>query len=186
EQPDRLEREQDLHSDEGASDEDLRMREVDELEHAVHHRVPERDERIHEAEDETIQEDLREDADQECPVHRPSFLEERSAGGAGERPSCEGSDRSAAYFFASGAAMVSCLTILLSPHFWGSSLVTCSTKYWAFWRSPLLSKAISPVMPESLALRTAAETASRLRLPALAASSTARSAMDAASYDSAA
>ena len=32
------------------------------------------------------------------------------------------------YFFAAGAAIVSCLTILLSPHFSGFSLATWSTK----------------------------------------------------------
>jgi hypothetical protein len=73
--------------------------------------------------------------------------------------------------------MVNCLTILLSPHFCGSSLATWSTKYWAFWRSPLASNAMSPVIPESFTLRTAEEMSSRLTLPALAASSMALSAM---------
>jgi len=36
--------------------------------------------------------------------------------------------RDSRYFFADGAAIVSCLTILFSPHFSGLSLATCSTK----------------------------------------------------------
>src|SRR5258705_7893216 len=84
-------------------------------------------------------------------------------------------------YLAAGGAIVSCLTILLSPHFSGLSLATVSTKYWAFSRSPLPSKAISPVMPESLTLRTAVDTASRLILPVLATSSMALIAMTVAS-----
>ena len=43
--PGALEAEEDLDADEGAQDEDLRVREVDELEHPVDHRVAERDQR---------------------------------------------------------------------------------------------------------------------------------------------
>ena len=90
--------------------------------------------------------------------------------------------RPAGYFLAAGAAIVSCLTILLSPHFSGLSLTTWSTKYSAFLRSPLPSNSISPVTPWCLTLRIAVETSSRLgALPPLAAASIALRAMAVAS-----
>src|SRR5207245_11000202 len=95
--------------------------------------------------------------------------EEGGGGGEGRRRPPPADARGG--YLAAGGAVVSCLTILLSPHFSGLSLATVSTKYWAFSRSPLPSKAISPVMPESLTLRTAVDTASRLILPVLATSS---------------
>src|SRR2546426_490308 len=108
EKPNALEPEHDLDPDEGADDEDLGVGEVDELEDSVHHRVAQRDQGVHESEDDTVEQNLREDADQKFDVHAL----------CARRP-----ERARA-----GAAMVSCLTILLSPHFPGSSLATCSTK----------------------------------------------------------
>src|SRR5260370_1132116 len=65
-------------------------------------------------------------------------------------------------YLAAGGAIMSCLTILLSPHFSGLSLATVSTKYWAFSLSPLPPQAISPVMHDSLTLPTAIYTPSPL------------------------
>ena len=48
-------------ADERAQHKDLAMGEVDELEDAVNHRIAERDQRVHEAQNETVQEYLRED-----------------------------------------------------------------------------------------------------------------------------
>src|SRR5881409_2016191 len=56
-----LEPEHDLDADERPDDEDLRVREIDELEHAVDHRVAQRDEGVHETEDEAVQQDLGQD-----------------------------------------------------------------------------------------------------------------------------
>src|SRR5262249_57438476 len=107
-------------------------------------------------------------------------------GGGGGWAAPPGGHRSSRYFLGSGGAMVSCLTILLSPHFPGSSLSTVSTKYCALRRSPVGLKAMSPVMPESLALRTAAATSSPGSLPFFAVSSLALTAVVAASLASAA
>src|SRR5262249_20415826 len=86
EQPGALQAQEDLDSDERAGDEDLAVREVDELQHAVHHRVAERDERIHEPENESVEEDLGKDADEELPFHRRGDLRARMAGGARAPP----------------------------------------------------------------------------------------------------
>src|SRR5438309_2328483 len=64
-----LQAEEDLDAHEGADDEDLGVREVDELEHAVDHRVAQRDERVHETEQEAVEQDLRKDPDEEFEVH---------------------------------------------------------------------------------------------------------------------
>src|SRR5205823_9071806 len=64
-----LERQEDLDADERADDEDLGVGKVDEFEDAVDHRVAERDERVHEAEDDAVEEHLREDADEQRVVH---------------------------------------------------------------------------------------------------------------------
>ncbi len=69
EQPHGLEGEEHLHAHEGAHHEDLGVGEVDELEHTVHHGVPERDQGVHEAQDQAVEEDLREDPDEEIEVH---------------------------------------------------------------------------------------------------------------------
>ena len=69
--------------DEGAHHEDLGVGEVDELEHAVDHRVPEGDEGVHEAEDETVEEDLREDPDEELEVQQLEI--HRSVAGGSKR-----------------------------------------------------------------------------------------------------
>ncbi len=67
-----LEPQQDLDTHEGSDDEDLRVGEVDELEDAVHHGVPEGDQGVHEAEGDAVEQDLREDAEQDFEVHRRS------------------------------------------------------------------------------------------------------------------
>ena len=64
-----LKRKQKLDADEGADDEDLGVGEVDEFQDAVDHRVTERDQRVHEAEQEAVEQDLREDPDEEFEVH---------------------------------------------------------------------------------------------------------------------
>src|SRR5712692_5386875 len=91
EQPRTLEAEQDLDPDECPDDEDLRVGEVDELEHAVHHGVAEGDQRVHEAEDDAVEQNLREDVDQELKVNgwsdrRRSDWGSGGAGGAAEPP----------------------------------------------------------------------------------------------------
>src|SRR5262249_35817083 len=98
-------------------------------------------------------------------------------GGGGGWAAPPGGHRASRYFLGSGGAMVSCLTILLSPHFPGSSLSTVSTKYCALRRSPVGVEAMSPGVAESLALRTAAGPSSRENLPFLAVSSMAWTAM---------
>src|SRR5262249_39014979 len=65
---------------ERAGDEDLGVGEVDELEHAVDHRVAERDQGVHEAEDEAVEDDLGEDADQELEIQGST---RRLSGGLG-------------------------------------------------------------------------------------------------------
>src|SRR5437773_3907348 len=151
EQPDALEAEEELDADEGAHDEDLGVREVDELEHPVDHRVAQRNQRVHEAEDDAVEEDLREDAEEERVVHT---LETRGGPGAfrdrASRPAPRRLPSRPLRYFFSGGAMVSCLTILLSPHFAGSSLASCSTKLSAFFRSPFVSHSIFPMLPPCL------------------------------------
>src|SRR3989454_5018648 len=138
EQPDALEAEEELDADEGAHDEDLGVREVDELEHPVDHRVAQRDQRVHEAEDDAVEEDLREDAEEERVVHTletrggPGALLDHASGNAlgdcpprqlratprsyrarraSPPPPPRLPSRPPPYFF-SGGAMVSCLTVL--------------------------------------------------------------------------
>src|SRR6266404_4936299 len=122
------------------------------------------------------------------PIRISKSIGGRQEGGGereGRRRAPPADDRGG--YLAAGGAIVSCLTILLSPHFSGLSLTTCSTKYRAFLRSPLPSNSISPVIPLCLTLRTAAATSSRLgTLPPLAAASMPFSAMAVASYASAA
>src|SRR5206468_11892259 len=81
EEPDALQAEKDLDADEGAEDEDLGVREVDELEDAVDHRVAERDEGVHEAESDAVEKYLRKDPDQKLDVH----ILGRKVGGGGRR-----------------------------------------------------------------------------------------------------
>jgi hypothetical protein len=61
EQPGALQEQHDFDADESAQHEDLATGEVDKLQHAVDHRVAQGDQRVHEAQDDAIQEDLRED-----------------------------------------------------------------------------------------------------------------------------
>src|SRR5205807_2821132 len=84
EQPDALEAEEELDADEGAHDEDLGVREVNELEHPIDHRVAQRDQRVHEPEDDAVEEDLRENVDEELEVHT---LETRGGRELPARPS---------------------------------------------------------------------------------------------------
>src|SRR5256885_2161803 len=101
-------------------DEDLGVGKVDELEHAVHHRVAERDERVHEAEQEAVEQDLRKDRDEEFEVH--------GAVGGGvpvDHPANAAAEE--AYFFIAGAAIASRFASLFSLHFSGLSLLTCMT-----------------------------------------------------------
>jgi hypothetical protein len=63
------ERQENLDAHERPEDEDLRVREVDELEYSVDHRVAERDEGVHEAEDDAVEEDLGKDREEKLEVH---------------------------------------------------------------------------------------------------------------------
>src|SRR5207253_10442594 len=112
-----LEAQEDLDAHEGAGDEDLRMGEVDEFEHAVHHRVAERDESVHEAEDQAVEQDLGKDPEEEREVHRVDAEGDEGGGG-----------RAALYIFGAGLAISSRFTSRFSPHFSGLSEVTCRTK----------------------------------------------------------
>src|SRR3972149_1118448 len=126
-QPGRLEREEDLDTHEGAHHEDLRVGEVDELQHPVHHGVPEGDESVHEAQDESVEEDLGEDPDQERKVHGASKQHkgEEPLPGPSPLPVHAGSYD---FFLSGGAAISSFFFSLLSPHLAGSSEATWSTK----------------------------------------------------------
>ncbi len=81
EEPDALQAEKDLDADEGAEDEDLGVREVDELEDAVDHRVAERDEGVHETESDAVEKYLRKDPDQKLDVHVLGRKRPRGPGG---------------------------------------------------------------------------------------------------------
>ena len=74
-----LQPKEELDADERADDEDLGVGEVDELQHAVHHRVAEGDQRVHESQDDAVEDDLREDIDEELEIHA-------LAAGAGASP----------------------------------------------------------------------------------------------------
>jgi len=60
-----LKPQQDLHPDEGADDEDLAVSEINELQDAVHHGIAQGDERVHEAQDDPIDEHLEKYAERE-------------------------------------------------------------------------------------------------------------------------
>lgn len=56
-----LQREKNLHSDKRAEHENLAVRKINELQHAVNHRVSQGDQGIHKTKDDAVQEHLRQD-----------------------------------------------------------------------------------------------------------------------------
>src|SRR5439155_4805261 len=74
----------------GTHDEDLGVGEIEELEDAVHHRVTERDQGVHEAENDAVEQYLREDTDQQFVIHALSARRPEGRGGArgGPRETC--------------------------------------------------------------------------------------------------